>query len=113
MARLNVVMCDLCKKISKTDEPGLLKATRGRGESKQVINAEVCDSCFYDLQTKIDKIVTLDAIGATPNYGPPPGVLRTPIAKRGPVESSMCKHIRTEFKSPFVHCLDCGNQEKI
>ena len=113
MARLNVVLCDLCKKISKTDSPAILKAVKGRGEDKQVISAELCNSCFDDIKAKVDKIVSLDTI--TSGQPQAPGAqegLRTPIASKRRPELNACKHLNSDFKHPFITCRDCGNQEK-
>lgn len=120
MARLNVVLCDLCKKISKTDSPATLKAVKGRGDDKQVISAELCSDCFDSLKAKIDTVVNLDTLTGAPTKrheypgepGNTPHELRTPIASRRRPELNACKHLNSDFKHPFITCRDCGNQEK-
>jgi hypothetical protein len=112
MARLNVVLCDFCKNISKTDvEPAKLRIVKGRGEDKINIQAEICDACLENFKKKIEQPVSLENL-SKPQAAP--GGLVTPIAsRRRPTDLANCEHKRTEFRTPFIHCLDCGNQEKI
>ncbi len=48
MARLNIIICDLCKSMSKVTLPFGITLQSGKGKSKELTRAEICQNC-YDL----------------------------------------------------------------
>lgn len=112
MARLSIIVCDLCKKMAESTNHKL-QIVGGRGDDKVVSKAEICQACFDDIKRRLDSTVSLSNItdtnrGATAVSSAPV----TPLATRRKPAFS-CTHTNTKFDSPFIICLDCGDKEKI
>lgn len=111
MARLSIIVCDLCKKMAESTNHKLQIAS-GRGDGKVAQKAEICQACFDDLKRRLDSSVSLNNItqprAAAPSDGP-----ITPIASRRRPPTDGCTHSNSKFDSPFVICLDCGDKQKI
>jgi hypothetical protein len=53
MARLNIIICDLCKGMSKVTLPYGMTLQSGKGKDREVTKAEICQKCYEDLSQRI------------------------------------------------------------
>lgn len=112
MARLSIIVCDLCKKMAEATD-NKLQISSGKGDEKVVHKAEICQMCFDELRAKLDSSVSLDRITQQSRPIAQPSEPVTPIATRRRPPPDGCTHSNSKFNSPFVTCLDCGDQQKI
>ena len=61
MAHLKIIICDLCKKISKAALPFMLTLQSGKGKGKEVTKAEICCPCYDKLYERIQSEFKFDS----------------------------------------------------
>ena len=54
MARLNIIICDLCKSMSKVTLPFGITLQSGKGKNKELTKAEICQKCYDSTRSRIE-----------------------------------------------------------
>jgi len=120
MARLNIIICDLCKQMSKVTLSFALTLQSGKGKDKEVTKSEICQKCYDNLKGRIKSDFDFNN-----SFSPQPRVeiidiangevivpskLNTVIA---PPPQPSCLHEIKSFEPPNnVRCRDCGEEWK-
>lgn len=113
MAKLNISVCDLCKKLEDNIEHSIQLA---HPATKKKIKAEICNGCFDTLANKIIAGPDLTKYVAGPALRQPDGIVPSSAnnISRAPLKGgSSCEHQNTSFDRPFIICKDCGHKESI
>jgi len=121
MARLSIIICDLCKSMSKETLPFMLSLQSGKGKNKEVTKAEICSTCLNELKSKIESEFNI-----TNNFSQETKVEKKEIAAGETIVASQlnnvtaaparpeCTHDANEFEPPNnLTCKDCGEQWKV
>lgn len=117
MARLNIIVCDLCGTSQKTDLEGRLTIKFGDIKPHK---AEICEVCVSDLLTRLNS----DKVLQTPKPSIKPKVLDNgevivPSAltneqiKHSNQKKPVCAHERTSFEESHLVCKDCGDRTPV
>lgn len=118
MARLNIIVCDLCG-VKQTDAPqNKLSIKQGK---QPPIKGEICDTCASDLidRVKYEKtgtnLVAKKQIASKTADGDAivPSALTNEQIKHSNKKSTVCTHERTSFEPPNLICKDCGDKTPI
>jgi hypothetical protein len=116
MAKISVIVCDLCKKL--TESVGhKLQLSSGKGEGRVSAKAEICQGCYDGLKSKIDSPLNLGALTAPAQSKKAGDGAIVPSSAENIAASPRrnppgpCTHTDTKFESPFIICLNCGMRE--
>lgn len=119
MARLSIIICDLCKSMSKVTLPFCITLQSGKGKTKEVKKADICQGCYDNLYKKIEHDFEFNN-----SFLPQPKVEKVDIAEGESIVPSnlnnivppprpSCLHDRTSFEPPNdIKCKDCGEEWK-
>ena len=115
MAKLNIIICDLCKNVSKVELPFTITLQSGKGKDKEVTKAEICIECYNELYKRIELDFDFNN-SLTPQ---PRKTEKIEIDGEVIVPSNLntaatqklkCQHERTSFDPPNLICRDCGEE---
>lgn len=129
MARLSIIVCDLCnvpshtirKGTSKEELPYNLSLQQGKGKDKEVHKAEICKKCFDGIITKLSddfNVNTLPQINMKQVVNIPPKVIAegetiVPSSAENITDlpsknENTCSHEKASFEPPGkMKCRDC------
>ena len=126
MAKLNLIICDLCNGLNKCKIPYVLSLAAGKGQDREVKKAEICKNCYDQLSDDIDSEFDLTNFSPNPksqavdlgagqtiipsqvnNIAPPPGRQA----------ESKCAHDRKSMELDekdisWFTCRDCDHKWK-
>ena len=105
MARINLIICDLCKKPNNSEL--YLSLQDGRGKNKKVVKAEICQLCFEKLTNDINREYSLEpqkrlGEGETIIPSKAENIVKNPRPK--------CYHDNNSYEPPYFICKDCGEK---
>lgn len=125
MARLSIIVCDLCRTVSNEELPYSLTLQKGRGKGKEVVKAEICSTCFSSFVEKIESDFDINQLPQNKT----PKVLEKKVIAEGetvvpsnidniteiPSEyADKCPHNKTSFEPPNrAKCRECGEEWKV
>lgn len=111
MARLSVIICDLCKKLSQS-AGNKLQLFSGK---KLDVKGEICQKCFDDIKAKFSAEVNLETLNQPTARKVHDGAIVPSTADNVAASprraTTGCVHKNTKFQSPFIICEDCGARE--
>ena len=132
MARLNIIICDICKGMSNVTLLFGVTLQSGKGKNKELTKAEICQKCYDDLTSRIKSDFDFDnSFSSRPRLEKNrtallPSPLKVEIAEGESIVPSnvnnitpppqpMCLHDRKSFvedKEDYLRCRDCGEEWK-
>lgn len=119
MAKLNIIICDLCQNMSKVELPFTLTLQSGKGKDKEITKAEICITCYNELYKRIEldfdlnnslipQPRSMEKIKIAEGESIVPSRTNTVIAAPKP----QCYHDKTSYDPPNITCKDCGEEWK-
>jgi len=115
VARLNIIICDLCKSISSATLPFALALQSGKGKDKEQTKAEICQKCYDSIYKKIESDFDFNK-----SLKPQPRLEKIEITEGESIVPSKnitsvplehkCPHDKTSFDPPNLRCRDCGEE---
>ena len=117
MARLNIIICDLCKSMSKVTLPFCITLQSGKGKNREVNKAEICQGCYDNLYKKIESDFEFNnSFSSQPRmekvditHGE--SIVPSNLNNVAPPPQPSCLHDRTSFDPPSnIRCRDCGEE---
>jgi len=129
MARLNIIICDLCKGISKVTLQYILTLQSGKGKDKEVTKAEICPTCHEDLIGRVKSEFEFNnSFSSKPRreHRTTPSqdvieivegesIVASNVDNIAPPPQPRCLHDRKSFiedKEDYLRCRDCGEEWK-
>ncbi len=115
MARINIVVCDLCGETQKASIDNKLSIKVGKDKPRK---AEVCAACTKDILERLDADKTTIQPKKTKQTGDNgeiivPSALTNERIKHSNQKKVVCAHERTSFEPPDLICKDCGDKTPI
>ena len=118
MAKLNIIICDLCQSISKVELPFTITLQSGKGKDKEVTKAEICITCYNELYKRVELDFDFNN-SLTPQ---PRKTERVEITDGETIvpsnlnivatQEQKCYHDKTSYDPPNLTCKDCGEEWK-
>lgn len=108
MARLNIIICDLCKNMSKATLQFGLTLQSGKGKNKEVKRAEICQKCYDVLIKKIESDFEFNNNFSLPRVekveiAEGESMVPSNINNVAPPPQPTCPHDKTSFDPPKQH----------
>ena len=134
MARLNIIICDLCKNMSKVTLPFGITLQSGKGKNKELTKAEICQQCYDATRGRIESDFDLNnsfssrprrETGRPANNMPSPekieiadgeSIVPSNVDNIAPPPRQMkCTHEQTsvidnEGTKIYLKCKECGEE---
>ncbi len=122
MAKLSIIICDLCKKINEAKEEYLLTIQVGKGKDREVTKAEICSTCYEKLSDAINSEFEFNKLPQQQNspgieIGRGENIVPSNINNVAPppqLQVDKCKHDSRSLtpvgETTWFVCRDCGHE---
>lgn len=133
MARHNIIICDLCKNISKVTLPFGMTLQSGKGKNREITKAEICQKCYDSTRSRIEsdfefnnsfssrpRMETRGAVSHLPSsdkieIAAGESIVPSNIDNIAPPPQKKCFHEHTSLtdddgEKSYLKCKDCGEE---